>query len=296
MKYRVSHSSLYAMAAEEIDAIYRDMKVSMEMASQEGLNSNFFGRFLVSVADSLAGVATTFVSNIAKCTKSIKRSELHEFVDSNRLRVKTVDNIPYSRLVGFQVDIPANLNGTYKNAISNIAQVYVKLNAANTAKLLLNTLTNIHVSLLSGDGKTSGLISSAYSVISSVVNASKQVVLDCQRNFSGKFQQKAKFDDVFLSKEEWVECQSMMLELEPRLQEAKALRETVERMETMLKNILTEIGDTPEKLSQKDVTNFGETVKQVALVMDGYNLAVTRQLALEHNYVLMINAIYAGVR
>ena len=41
---------------------------------------------------------------------------------------------------------------------------------------------------------------------------------------------------------------------------------------------------------------FGETVKRLALAMDGFNLAVTRHLALEHNYVIMINSIYAGVK
>ena len=292
MKYRLNES-LYSRASTSIDAIYCEMR---NMSAVEGLNSNFFGRLLVSVADTFTGICSTAASNVARLSKSIKRGELHEFVDSNRLKMRTVDDIPYSRLVGFEVDVPANLQGTYKNAINNISQVYIRLNTLNTAKLLQTTLINIYTSLSNGDGRSSGLISSTASVIQSIIKASNDTVQDCHRNFSGSFVRKAKYEDVFLTKEEWVESRNMLIELEPRLQEAKTIRETLERIEATLKNICSFMGDNPDKLGQKDVMNFGETVKRVAFIMDGYNLAITRQMALEHNYVLMTNAIYAGVK
>jgi hypothetical protein len=41
---------------------------------------------------------------------------------------------------------------------------------------------------------------------------------------------------------------------------------------------------------------LGEMVKNIALIMDGYHVAVVRQLALEHNYVLMTNSIFSNVK
>lgn len=294
MKY-VTSESLYDRTSTEIDLILKQMN-TLVSTSQEGLNSNFFGRFLVSVCDTFVGLCNTAATNITRITKSIKRGELHEFVDSNKFKVKTVDNIPYSRLVGFKVDIPAKMAGTYKSAISSIATVYVKLNALNTSKLLLNSLNQVYTSLTNNDGRTAGIIQSTYGVVDSIVRASKDVIMTCQNQFAAKFQEKANFDDIFLTKEEWIESRDMMLELEPRLQEARSIRENIETIETTLKNICNFIGSNSENLGQSDVVKFGEMIKHVALVMDGYNLAVTRQMALEHNYVLMINAIYSGVK
>ena len=294
MRY-VTNESLYSRASTEVDLILKQMTVAM-LSSQEALNSSFFGRFLVSVCDTFVGICNSAATNITRITKSLKRSELHEFIDSNKFKVKTVDEIPYSRLVGFKVDIPAKMSGTYKAAIENIANVYVRLNAFNTSRLLQNSLTQIYTSLSNDDKKAAGIINTIYGVVDSIVKASKDVILDCQNRFSAKFQDKSTFDNLFLTKEEWIDSKTMMLELEPRLQEARSIRENIETIETILKNICNFLGSNTENLGQAEVTKFGEMIKHVALVMDGYNLAVTRHMALEHNYVLMINAIYAGVK
>lgn len=289
---KLIEGSLYDYAVKEVDAIL----AKMNQPAQEGLNSNFVGRFFVSLCDTLLGICTTLTTNVTKVTKSIKRSELHEFVDSNRVKVAVVDKIPFSKLVGFQIDIPANLHGTYKDAIKNIAQLYIRLNALSIAKMNSSSLTKIYTSLTNGDATTVGIIREMFKLMDQSMKSVSPAVAECQKNFSGKFQEKAKFEDVFASKEEWAECQKLMLDLEPRLQEVRTVRELTEQMEATLKNICTFMTDNPDKLSQQDLTMFGETVKRLALAMDGFNLAVTRHLALEHNYVIMINSIYAGVK
>ena len=289
---KLIEGSLYDYAVKEVDAIL----AKMNQPSQEGLNSNFIGRFFVALVDTMVGIATSMGTNLTKISKSIKRSELHEFINSNRLKVSVVDKIDFSRLVGFEVDIPANLNGTYKEAIKNIAQLYIKLNALSLAKMNSTLFTNIYVSLTNGDAKTTNLIAEMARLMESSMKVISPAVAECQKNFSGKFQEKAKFEEVFSTKEEWNECQKLMLDLEPRLQEVKQVRELVEQMETTLKNTSSFLADHSDKLTQNDLNAFGEAIKRMALAMDGYNLAVTRHLALEHNYVIMINSIYAGVK
>lgn len=293
MKEFPKEGSLYDVVAKEVDDI---LKLMDPKAATEGLNSNMFGRMFVSIADTFRGLLVSFGNNIVNINKTIKRSELHEFIDSNHLKVSTVDRIPYASLVGFKIDIPANLQGTYKSAIQNLAQLYVRLNAMNNAKLMQTSLTNIFTSLTNGDRKTQGLINAAASVVNYTVRAAKPAVQECQQNFSGKFQQKVNFESVFLTKDEWVQCAKDLLELEPRLREAKTIHELITSMEGTLKGTCEFMNDNPNTLTPRDLQVFGEMVKNVALVMDGYNLAVTRHLALEHNYVLMVNAIYTGVK
>lgn len=268
-------------------------------ASQESLNSNVFGRALIAIVDTMVGVATTLGTNLTKITKSIKRSELHEFIDSNRTKVHVVDGIPYSKLVGFDVEIPANLQGTYKDSIASVAQIYIRLNALSVAKLGCDSFTKIFKCMTNGASTVDNEVNSLYKIMSGVITAAKPAIQTCQDHFSGKFQQKAKFDDIFMTKEEWSQCAKDMLDLEPRLQEAKVIRDSVERMETILKGICKFIEGkdvTTLGLTQEGLTKFGEAVKDISLIMDGYNLAVTRHLALEHNYVIMVNTIYYNVK
>ena len=294
MKYSLHNGSLYDYASKEVSFILSGLP--KDQTALEGLNSNALGRFLVSLTDTLLGVTTTFASNIFRINKALKRSELHEFIDSNRLKVHTVDQIAYPRLVGFKVDVPANLRGTYKQAIDSINQIYIKLNTFNVAKLMKTSLTNIFTSLTNGDQKSAGLISSTAHIVAVTVQASKPAIVDAQQNFGGKFQQKANFESIFLSKEEWLECQRQLLDLEPRLREASQIHDLIISMEQTLKSVCSFMNDNPDKLTSRDLTIFGEMIKNVALVMDGYNMAIMRHLALEHNYVLMVNAIYSGVK
>lgn len=288
--------SLHDYAVKEVD---KALEPIVGAASQEALNSNIFGRALVAIIDTMIGVATTLGTNLTKITKTVKRSELHEFMNSNRTKVMVVDNIPYSKLVGFGVEIPANLQGTYKDAIASIAQIYIRLNALSVAKIGCESFTKIFTDMTNGSTAVTADIASVSKIMTGVMNAAKPAIQACQDHFSGKFQQKANFDDVFMTKEEWAACAKDMLDLEPRLQEAKTIRDLVERMESTLKGICTfaEGKDiTALGVKQDALTQFGEAVKNISLIMDGYNLAVTRHLALEHNYVIMINTIYYNVK
>ena len=288
--------SLHEYAVKAVDTALAPITTE---ASQEALNSNIFGRALVAIVDTMIGVATTLGTNLTKITKSLKRSELHEFINSNHTKVNIVGNIPYSKLVGFNVEIPANLQGTYKDSIASIAQIYIRLNALSVAKMGCDSFTKIFTDLTNGSSKTEEDIGSLAKIMNGVITAAKPAIQTCQNHFSGKFQQKAKFDDLFMTMEEWSACAKDMLDLEPRLQEAKVIRDAVERMENILKAIckfLEDHADLQGSATKEGIVKFGEAVKNISLVMDGYNLAVTRHLALEHNYVIMINTIYYNVK
>lgn len=292
-KKNVTGCVLYDTACEKVDAVIAELNAK---AATEALNSNFLGRFFVSIADVFIGTAATLKSNLVNISKSLKRSELHEFVSSNHIKIHTVDLIPYDRLVGFKVNVPANFQGTYVDACSTINKIYLKLNTLNVAKLMQTSITGIFKSITNEDSKTSALIRSAATVVGGTIRQAKPTVLQCQHDFSGKFEQKAEFDNLFLNKNQFVEAREQLLNMEPRLQEAHAIQETVETMEQTLKSVCQYLQESSEKLTQQDIALFGELVKNAALIMDGYQLAVTRQMSLEHNYVLMVNAIYDGVK
>ena len=284
--------SLYDYACKSI----QDIVQAEEFASVEGLNSNIFGKTFVAIVDTFVGIAMTFKSNIFDMTKSIKRSELHEFRDSNRVKLNVVAGIDYARLVGFKVDVPAGLNDTYVQVIKALADLYLKLNTSNNAKLMDTALTQIFDSVTASKGNTSSIINNYSRIIAATVNAAKNPFVMFSSMFSAKFEKQLPFEEVFLTKKEWMESMDMLLDLEPKLQEARDIKNLVESMEKRLKSICEFGQGNADAMNKDDLIRMGEMVKNTALIMDGYHMAVMRQLALEHNYVLMANSIYSQVK
>ena len=282
--------SLHDYAVEKIDSALSPL------ASTEALNSNIFGKVFVAIVDTFSGIALTFKSNMVNMTKAIKRSELHEFRDSNRLKIRTVNSIDYSRLVGFKVDVPANLNETYPETVKILADAYIKFNTDSISKLMLSAFTEIFKSMTEGTGKAASIIDKYFRIVNATTHVVKPAYERLAACFNGKFEKQLPFEQVFYTMTEYVQCMDSLLDLEPRLQEARDVRETVEGQERILKGILDFCQDHQETLDKNDLTKFGETIKDVALIMDAYHVAVMRQLALEHNYILMTNSIYDNVK
>ena len=297
-QFRASTYPLYTETCAKLQVIFNELKKAEEIG-QEGLNSSFIGRLFVSVVDVFTGLALTFKSNMTRFYKSVKRSELHEFIDSNKVKTAVVYRIPFEKVYDYNIDVPANLGGTYKEAITAVENVFIKLNAVPIAQATLASLKNILRAMTTADPGVSDLISTSSNVIDRQVKVVKPVVLECQKNFSGKFAEKKQFKDVFLTVAELRDCVDKLLALEPRLQDAHKLNGFVTEMEQVLKGMVKAIETTPEnqkRLTPKELTQLGETAKGTALLFDAYGLAAMRQLALEHNLVLDINNIYANVK
>lgn len=266
---------------------------ALEGSSMEGLGSNVIGRLFVSIVDAFAGVLTSLTTNMTRCFKSLKRSELNEFVQSNRLRVMSVDSLNYEDVIDTPIDVPANMKGTYKQAVESLVAVYTKLNALNTTKLANTSFASILNAINTSDPKLSKQIDSAFSVISQVIKNVKPAVDTCLSQFDGKFTYKTKFGKVFLTMDEWKAVRTTLIENECRLQDVKALTDLTSETETTLKSIASAVDADSSIISPKDLRNLGEMAKNTALVLDAYGMAATRQMAIEHNYVLCVNQLFS---
>lgn len=264
--------------------------------SLEGLNSNIIGRLFVSVVDTFGGLLKTFGTNITRASKAIKRSELNEFVMSNALKTRTVDKLPYEKCIDTQVDIPANMKGTYKASVSALEQVYTRLNAINNGKLVDTAFREALNSINTRDTKLSKQVASTAKVVSDLMHNARASVDLCLAQFEGKFNYKVPFQKAFLSSQEWLDVRKMLIECEPRLQDIKPLTDIVTSMEGTLRSISTAADANGTPVTAADLKNMAETAKGIALVFDAYGMATTRQMTLEHNYILCLNNLYDNVK
>lgn len=281
---------LYSEYAAKFDDLIAQMNEE-SLASTEGLNSNFVGRFLVGVFDTFGALLSSVGTNLTRFTKALKRSELHEYCAGNRAKLFVVERIEFTKAYGVNVDIPANMHGGYKSAVSKIQMIYNRLNAINTMKMMDASFKNIFKAMTGDTSRLNDLINTTGDIAGRTTTAVKPAVLECQKEFSSKFIAQKPFEQVFASIKELSEVKTMLLDLEPRLQDCHQLVSLVESMERSQKGILSayreDIG-----LTQKELNTLAEMSKNVALLFDAYGMAAMRQMAMEHNLVLCCNTLY----
>ena len=285
---------LYDKVCSDLDMLMYEHDI--DPSSMEGLNSNIVGRLFVSVIDTFGGLLATWATNLTRCLKDLKRSEINEFVSSNLLKVNTVERIPYAKAMGLDMDVPSNMKSTYLKAVNAVMDVYSKLNALNNAKIACVSFNEMLTSINTGDKKISGQISSTYSVVLRVVAGAKQAVATCFSQFDGSSSYKVKFEKVFLSMKELSDCKRILLDNEFRLQEVHDLAKMVESIESACKEMVKVFQENTELVTASDLMHLSETAKNIALVIDAYGMAATRQLTLEHNLILCINGLYDNAR
>lgn len=286
---------LYTETCKKIDEALAPIR---GVSSNESLAGNFFGRAIVSVLDTFTGLLNTFVTNITKIHKTLKRSELNEFCQSNRMKVNVVCNCLGKMIGDIKVYAPAGMNTTYCEAIDTLSLIYIQLNAVETARTMQTALQEVFSKMSKGDKSVTKHIASASNYISIVIKASKQAVLKCQKDFGSDRADSVVWHKVYPALTDIKRSIEKLLALESRLQDVNKLTQMAQEMEAVVKGIadlVKEKSTSDLSVSNKDIINIGETVKQVALVFDSYAMAATRQMSLEHNTVLNINAIYKGM-
>jgi len=284
----------YKSVCSKIDEIYAGE--GLDIGAVEGLNSNVVGRLFVSICDSIGGLFKTFGANLSRFSKSLKRSELHEFYASNTLKTRTVDKLPYEKLVDVMVDCPANMKDTYKKAVDSLVSVYGRLNAVNAGQIVLVSLREILNSINVGDSKLPKQAEATSDMVESIVKSAKPAIDICMGQFGGPKMNKIPFDRAFLTIDEWVEVRNTLIANEYRLQAVNGITKNIDEMEQLLKSITSAVDVDNPPVTAKDIHNISTVAKDIALIYDAYGMAATRQMALEHNYVLCVNTLYNKVK
>ena len=285
---------LYTKTCREIDAALADIRG----VSVESLAGNIFGRAIVAVMDTFTGLLATFVTNVTKLHKNLKRSELAEFVQSNRMKTSVVCNCLQKTIGNVKVYAPAGMTTSYCEAIDTLSLIYIQLNAIETARTMQTALQEVFAQMSQGDKSVSKHIASASNYISTIIKGSKSAVTKCQKDFGSDRADTVVWNQVYNALTDIKLSVEKLLALEPRLQDVHKLSDMALEMESIIKGIVNLVKDNKVAdlaVSNKDIVYLGETAKSLALVFDSYALAATRQMMLEHNTVLNINAFYKAM-
>jgi hypothetical protein len=214
------------------------------------------------------------------------------------MKVSVVSNSLGQFPANLKVYAPAGMTTTSCEAIDTLGLIYIQLNAIETARTMQTALQEVFAQLSNGDKSVTKHIASAANYIQTVIKSSKPAVMKCQKDFGSDRADQIECTKAYAAVADIGASIKKLLALESRLQDVHKLADMATEMEAIIRGIVGLVKDGKIEaglVSNKDIVNLGETAKQIALVFDSYSLAATRQMSLEHNTVLNINAIYKAM-
>lgn len=293
----------YFELSANIDHILGYLTQAEMDAGTEGLNSNFLTKMFVGIVDTFLAMGNTFITKFTQFGKDLKRSEIKEYVQSNKLKVAAahaaLKRAEPQTLNNLQVDAPSQMKAALTDAYAAIVEIYSALKLIPYAEHCLAELESIASQMENTD-----VTQAVKKFATNVINAHKPIVplvAKCQTMFSGdRFQTKYKFGAVYKNAADFEKCTNELYAGASYLQDVAKITKLVDKFETSLKNMTTIVETCNENgktvIDANTIKNFGEAIKKIAFFFDTYAMASTRQMAIEHNHVLNINTVYQTVK
>ena len=262
----------------------------------EGTGTESFGTGVVKVfagiTDVFGRIVNNFKTTIFKMGTSFKRSEIRYFSESHITKVKVIESMSYDQLRSIMVDIPSGMICTYTDAVKAINILYNMLDMANTLGMFNKTMEQSYCSMSRGDTKYINLIKPVESMMNNRHGSCKQVVNNLDASFTGKNTDKVKFETVYKSMEEFRNIRKDLLAMEPQLKMVHDLSIVTDNCTKTLTNIISYHEHNESSMDKTYVSSLANTVKLMAVMLDNFATNNLRQLAVEHNHILVMESAY----
>ena len=294
-----SAENLFSWDSHEFQEVQKRIDVALEMlegygVSEEGIGTGLLKVF-VGVADLFIRVGNTFKTNLFKFYKDLKRSEIRYFYESHLLMCKTVEGRPYQDFMNEQISVPTGMISPYKKAIDYIDSVYGVLDLNAYAKALYDNLVDIRRQMTRGEvAYKRGFTATAQSA-TMLTNTLRNIVAKQTQVFTDKTQSGTKqFKTVFGSMADFKDARVKLIDMEEYLQNTKSLIDQIDITDTIIGDITSYLTED-EEVDKKFIEQLAVTIKFLATAFDVYGTCAMRQMALEHNLILVYEQLYKKI-
>lgn len=299
-KLKALHNLSIDKKEDTIQSLLAELEIYRSMlgdgTGMEGLAGGM-PKIIVGIIDVFLRIGNTFKTNIAKFHKKLKRSEIRYFTESNRMKVSKVEDTPYARFVKLQVDKPTGMSCTFKDAITNIEEIYKLADAHGTILPFMKTLESVE-SMLDSNNNTinntlSGLVRQADMKSKLLATAIKEnrKLLDDKRSKT-----MYEFNQAYANMPEFVLVRSKLTDMEEQLSDTIKISDTLTSSDSQLTSLITYLEDNDNKLITRQlVDNILKVVTIVGNNIDTHGRTAMQQMALEHNHILNINSMYKKI-
>ena len=246
--------------------------------------------FITKIGDCFLAMANAFKTNIFKFWKSLKRSEIHTFSDSNVLMAKQVDGTDFTTFMDVQVDQPTGMKCKYVDAVEAVKGIYEQLDAYNYICTVAEEMKGVQYKLFNNQMNFSSAAFPLHQQQEKNKTLAWAEKIDTACYPSRTFD-RPKFKQVYASMHEFASVRKELLDLEIHLQNINSFVDKVDGISSALSDMQTHTLQL-ENVPKQFITQLAEAIRLTAKCADVYGQNCMRQLALEHNQVINYYNLY----
>lgn len=285
------NSKEYALAIKQLDALQMFVK---EEISNEGIGTGLLKAFF-STVDIFGKVCNSFKTSVFKFYKSLKRSEMRYYYESNLTKVKYTEDQPFVKFMDLDVTVPTGMTGSYENATTSLNVMYKALDLMSIAYEANQAFVDIR-RMITRNEKYQDKINTLRNNIVNRLNVVNNQIKTVNSVFTTNNKlSSAKFKSVYASMQDFKNTRINLLNMEDYLNDTSKLINQIDEADAVLADITNYLSEDSE-LNKDFVSKLIDVVKYMATAYDYYGINVSRQMAVEHNHINSITTAWKAIK
>ena len=285
------NSKEYALAIKQLDALQMFVK---EEISNEGIGTGLLKAFF-STVDIFGKVCNSFKTSVFKFYKSLKRSEMRYYYESNLTKVKYTEDQPFVKFMDLDVTVPTGMTGSYEHATTSLDVMYKALDLMSIAYEANKAFVDIRL-MITRNEKYQDKINTLRNNIMNRLNVVNNQIKSINSVFTTNNKlSSAKFKSVYASMQDFKNTRINLLNMEDYLNDTSKLINQIDEADAVLADITNYLSEDSE-LNKDFVSKLIDVVKYMATAYDYYGINVSRQMAVEHNHINSITTAWKAIK
>ena len=263
------------------------LKYDFDSIALESFGSNIT-RFITGILDTILKLLNNFKATVLGVFKDLKRTELQEYEDSNKITLSRVLKYPYEFLAQQNVVVPKGMVKPYKVTTEKIKECLDTLDMVNRSEKALASIDNVLNMLMSNAKLQVKQDTINVGELRSLEQSFKQ-----ENNCFSPFKrcEERKFSDVFQSDHCLKDTYDLLSNTVLHEQDVSKVYNTLEKIYSKLEQILKLVESNHVNITKSDILTLSGQVTTLAKLFDMYGVVVTDLQRVEHNFVLVLKNI-----
>lgn len=282
---------------DEIVAIC-DKLETMNNVSEESISS-FLKTVLIKIGDLSVGLVKLNKTNLMTIFKGFKRSELRNYIDKFHVSSKMIEKLSYTDVMDEKVANPTGMKVPYMTSVNWLAESYSnsydKLSATmdrdmqGVQKDVASSISNETFVKKLSNKELVGFYKAELGKMDGVKK-------DLSKCFDDKDNQNVETDGKLFkiqygSMKEFSDVTKDLLSRGNQMINLRKLPDQLEKVNKYIEAIIKNIQSAEYQPSKDFVTDLAYIVRTMAVIYDMAGTTVKTQMVLEHNHILVYNAL-----
>ena len=240
---------------------------------------------LIGVGNVIGHVLNLFKTNVFKFYKSLKRTEIVYYNESNAVTMKLLFKIPYTDICDCDMPFPNGLTTTYMDALDKTKRAIEALDILTKSKSALVNSKKI----LDGLNKKAVMKDLITNSITALDTTDAQALYDLATKAvdenKNTTKEKRKFKQLFMSMSDLERCNKLAMSFTEYVDQVHPTYKNMTVLSDIFNQIVKFVERNPSSIDKTDVENLGTLAFSIGKVFDMFATLLFIFHKLEHNLV-----------